>query len=319
MGERLSSERDESAALAIDGLAFGVDPLGAIFVFHPHTGRLRAQWVRAGAGLDIPMAVAGLWSAYRACREALGHLEIAAPQSDISPIPIKFITLEMGEQAVIVTHTGAYALACVFEGSIPLGMARFVASRIAASLLPKWRSPADLSLIRNTVDAPSAEAPATLEAPGNAAPALASFAYREPLAPVPVHQMPDEFIEPPPRTLDFPSKGSALMQGGAHPAEPAGLPAVGGHAAVAAAHLTPVHSPVRASAEEVDRVNRVLAYLEQRAPEPHIARLRVALRAGLTPLALSHPQTLGPNALVLIETAVEDILGVDLSDSEALP
>ena len=42
-----------------------------------------------------------------------------------------------------------------------------------------------------------------------------------------------------------------------------------------------------------------------------MARLRVALRAGLTPLALEHPEALGADAIVLIETAVQEILGVD--------
>lgn len=315
MGERLSPERDEAAPLALDGLAYGIDPLGAIFVFHPHTGRLKAQWVRAGAGVDVPMAAAALWSAYRACSESFAHLETRAVLSDINATPIRFITLEMGEQSLIITHTGAYALACVFEGAIPLGMARFVSSRIAETLEPRWSSQADLSMPGNAAPNTSAEPPVTLEAPGNNIGVFAGLPQKETQAPVPVREMPEEFIEAPPRTLDFPSKGSALMTGGGA-SEASVLPAIGG--LVAGPHLSsPAHPAVRASPEELGRVQRVLAYLEKHAPEPHIARLRVALRAGLTPLALSHPETLGPNALVLIETAVEDILGVDLSDLEA--
>jgi hypothetical protein len=62
---------------------------------------------------------------------------------------------------------------------------------------------------------------------------------------------------------------------------------------------------------EVDRTRRLLALLEARAPEPHVARLRVALRAGLTPVALEHLEALGADATLLIEAAVEDILGLD--------
>ncbi len=62
---------------------------------------------------------------------------------------------------------------------------------------------------------------------------------------------------------------------------------------------------------EVERTRRLLAYLEANAPEPHVVRHRLALRAGLTLLALEHPEALGAEALVLIEAAVEDILGLD--------
>lgn len=67
------------------------------------------------------------------------------------------------------------------------------------------------------------------------------------------------------------------------------------------------------------RTIRLLEFLEARAPEPHIVKLRIALRAGLSLVALDHPETLGEDALVLIETAVEDILGIDRSElAEAL-
>lgn len=310
MGERLSPGRDGASPTQLDGLSFGIEPLGAIFVFQPSTGRLRAQWVRAGAGFDVPMAAAGLWSAYRACREALLHLEVRAILSERNPNPASFITLEMGDQSVLMTHTGGYVLACAFEGSIPLGMARFVTSRIAASLEPRWRTHAE-PLEPASPPEPVADMPATLEAPLNNA--HTEPAPPRPKTPIPAVQINDEAIEPPPRTLDFPSKGSALVTGGAAP-QPPGL-AVRPDLIETSPRMG-AHPTVRASANEVERVQRVLAHLEKHAPEPHVARLRVALRAGLVPLALSHPETLGPNALVLIETAVEDILGVDLSDSE---
>lgn len=76
--------------------------------------------------------------------------------------------------------------------------------------------------------------------------------------------------------------------------------------------------PMRATLTDLDRARRLLAFLEARAPEPHVARLRVALRAGLTPLALEHPEALRADAMILIETAVEDILGVDRSELRRL-
>jgi hypothetical protein len=61
-------------------------------------------------------------------------------------------------------------------------------------------------------------------------------------------------------------------------------------------------------------VSRLLAYLEVHAPEPHVVRCRLALRAGLTLAALDRPEALGPEAIVLIETAVQDILGIDRAE-----
>jgi hypothetical protein len=65
---------------------------------------------------------------------------------------------------------------------------------------------------------------------------------------------------------------------------------------------------------ELDRVSRLLAYLESHAPEPHVVKNRLALRAGLTLAALERPEALAPEAIVLIETAVQDILGIDRAE-----
>jgi hypothetical protein len=73
-------------------------------------------------------------------------------------------------------------------------------------------------------------------------------------------------------------------------------------------HPPPPRSP------EADRAARLLAYLEAHAPEPHVVRYRLALRAGLTLSALENPEALGPEAMVLIETAVQDILGIDRAE-----
>jgi hypothetical protein len=72
--------------------------------------------------------------------------------------------------------------------------------------------------------------------------------------------------------------------------------------------------PPPARAPEADRVSRLLAYLESHAPEPHVVKYRLALRAGLTLSALEHPEGLGPEAMILVETAVQDILGIDRAE-----
>jgi len=58
-----------------------------------------------------------------------------------------------------------------------------------------------------------------------------------------------------------------------------------------------------------DRVRQLLRHLEENAPDPHIVRLRVALRTGLGFEAIQNPDVLTPDALLLVESAAEDILG----------
>ncbi|MFO0554507.1 MAG: hypothetical protein U0271_39375 [Polyangiaceae bacterium] len=60
-----------------------------------------------------------------------------------------------------------------------------------------------------------------------------------------------------------------------------------------------------------DRVRAIVSHLEVVAPDPHIVRLRLALRTGLGLEALAHPDHLSSEALSLVETAAEDILGLD--------
>jgi hypothetical protein len=69
------------------------------------------------------------------------------------------------------------------------------------------------------------------------------------------------------------------------------------------------HPPPRSGVG--DRVRAVLSHLEDHAPDPHTTLLRVALRSGLGVEALRSPEHLSSDALLLIETAAEDILGLD--------
>jgi hypothetical protein len=72
--------------------------------------------------------------------------------------------------------------------------------------------------------------------------------------------------------------------------------------------------PPRGTKAEIDRATKLLAYLDAHAPDPHIVRLRVSLRAGIKPIALDHPESLGADAMVLLEAAAEDILGIDRAE-----
>ena len=72
--------------------------------------------------------------------------------------------------------------------------------------------------------------------------------------------------------------------------------------------------PLRLPLSDLDRARRLLAFVESNAPDAHVVRLRVALRTGLSPAMLERPEALGAEAIVLIETAVEEILGVDRAE-----
>jgi hypothetical protein len=60
-----------------------------------------------------------------------------------------------------------------------------------------------------------------------------------------------------------------------------------------------------------DRVRTILSHLEAIAPDPHIVRLRVALRTGLGLEGLASADQLANESMLLIETAAEDILGLE--------
>jgi len=69
-----------------------------------------------------------------------------------------------------------------------------------------------------------------------------------------------------------------------------------------------------------DRVRILIRHVEDHAADGHIARTRLALRSGLGLEALANPDTLGSEALLVLETAAEDILGIEPGKlAEALP
>ncbi|MFO0756503.1 MAG: hypothetical protein U0359_08440 [Byssovorax sp.] len=243
--------------IALDGLAWGVDLLDAILVVSLADAHLHALWAHPDASLRPEDLANSLRDAYRVGQFAARRLGPAAPagadrRSDLgSPI----LTLELAQRTAVLRRIRDHLVACVFDAAMPLGMARLVASRLAAALDPELPRASEAGAV--AFEAPVIHRP----------------------APPPTH--PDE----PPATLTF--------------------------GAVRPRRTLP---PARATSGELDRARKLIAYLETHAPEPHTARLRLALRAGLTLVALDHPEALGPEAMVLIESAVEEILGLDRAE-----
>lgn len=395
MGDRITDRVPGSAAPAgpdavinLEKIAHGIAELDAVLVFHVGDGRLYAAWVSSRSGLRAEELAGGLRDAYRACLGA--SFSFAAPSGHAGrpDAPGLSITIEMHSRTVMIKRSRAFGVACLFDASMPLGMARLVAARITSALepdlpivsvgaeaLPPALPPAasaPLVSVSTPPPAPTTQNPASAGSSQRALP-IAPAAITSPMAsslPVPIatprtspmassfpspmassmaspmlaspmasslpspmlvraheplsdilHEIPSDFLpdftpEPappappadarssrsslaslpeadrdlPPRTLDFPSTGVALVQRSiSEPGE-------------------------REASSDADRVRRALDYLREHAPEPHVAALRIALRAGVTPLALERPGSLSSSKVILIEAAIEDILGVDISD-----
>jgi hypothetical protein len=278
---------DVNAPIALDGLAFGIDHLDAIVVFYIGDARVHASWVRADAGFTPPGVATALRDAYRACHGTLRAIDPAVEQAD------PLVTLETAGRVILLSRVKSSIVGALFDAQMPLGMARLMARRIATAVSPELP---DMSSGEEPV-IPIAPRPITAPPPlaGDGPSALKN---------------PDERGT---RTLSFPGFGRT---GGSVPPPPAGA----GGSSTSTIRWSPSRPPPpRMTLTEEGHARRLLTYLESRAPEPHVARLRVALRAGLTPVALDHPEALGADAMVLLETAVEEILGVDRAELRSLP
>ena len=258
----------ESGPHALDGLAYGIDLLDAILVFHLGDARVHAAWVRPGAGLRPEEIVGALRDAYRACQLAARRLAGGADRRGERVDPL--VSIELPQRVALLRRIRSHVVASLFDAAMPLGMARLVAARHAAALEPELPLAEDAGAVTLT---PSFSAHASAPAPGPEALVVPLLAPRFSDAPL------DDALDRGPSTLAFGATRRSLP-------------------------------PTRATDSEQGRIRSLLATLEAHAPEPHVVRIRLALRAGISLFALDHPETLGPEAIVLIETAVEDILGL---------
>ncbi len=256
----------ENAPIALDGLAYGIDYLDTILVFHLGDARLHASWVRPDAGLRAEDVVGTLRDAYRVCQFAARRIAGGTDRRGERVDPV--ITIELSHRTALLRRIRSHVVACLFEAAMPLGMARLIASRIGDALEPE---------LPHTDDAAAPAAPALGLRIPPAAP-LPAVSATSLLVPRVNHAASDDASDGGPTTIAFGARRRSLP-------------------------------PARATPSEQGRTRSLLAYLEAHAPEPHVVRTRLALRAGIGLVALEHPETLGPEAIVLIETAVEDILG----------
>jgi hypothetical protein len=257
----------ERAPIALDGLAYGIDLLDAILVFHLGDARVYAAWARPAAGLRPEDIVGSLRDAYRVCQ--LAARRIAGGEGRRGERVDPLVSIELPHRVAFLRRIRSHVVASLFDAAMPLGMARLIAARLAAALEPELPLAEDAGSV-TLAPSLSGHAP-----PPTAIPAALA-----------VPQLAPRFSERP--SEDGLDRGPSTLAFGSGPRS---LP------------------PARATAGEQARIRGLLAYLEAHAPEPHVVRTRLALRAGISLFALDHPETLGPEAIVLIETAVQDILG----------
>jgi hypothetical protein len=257
----------ERAPIALDGLAYGIDLLDAILVFHLGDARVHAAWVRPAAGLR-PEEIAGpLRDAYRVCQFAARKIAGGADRRGDRVDAL--VSIELPQRVAMLRRIRSHVVASLFDTAMPLGMARLIAARLVAALEP------ELPLAEAT-GAVTLAPSFSVHAPPPAA--LPDALLVPQLAPRYSEPAPDDALDRGPSTLAFGADRRSLP-------------------------------PPRATVSEQGRIRGLLAYLEAHAPEPHVVRTRLALRAGISLVALDNPETLGPEAIVLIETAVQDILG----------
>lgn len=231
--------------IALDGFAVGIDPLDALVVFSLSDGLVYGSYVRPEVGFTAEEVAQTMREAYRTSFQAARKLAIfAAAAAERGRVAEPIVTIESPAQTALLKRIRAYVVACLFDASMPLGMARLCAARLCDLLSPELPL---TELERLTLPPPGVSTPAS------------SQGSRPPLS----------------MRLSVPLK------------------------------------PAHASAAEVEHARKVIAYAEANLPDSHTVRLRLTLRAHTSRLSLDHPETLASDAILRIETAALEMLGID--------
>src|SRR6185437_91788 len=121
--------------IALDGLAYGIDLLDALLVFHLGDAHVHALWVRPEGGVRAEDVVTTLRDAYRVAQFAGKRLSgVASPRAE-APAPL--LTIELPQRLALLRRIRAYVVACIFDAAMPLEMARLIGSRLAGALEPE--------------------------------------------------------------------------------------------------------------------------------------------------------------------------------------
>jgi hypothetical protein len=129
---------DPSPALVLDGFTHGIEPLDGLVVFSLVDGSVHGAWVRPDAGFEAGEVAAALREAYRASIQAARRLAtLPGGQAERRQAGEPIVTIETPAHVALLKRVRAFVVACLFDASMPLGMARLCAARLARSLEPE--------------------------------------------------------------------------------------------------------------------------------------------------------------------------------------
>jgi len=336
----MEDQRHGPNAMPLDGLTAGVDHLEAVVVFLFGQGTAYASWARPTAQIDAPNVAAAFRDAYVAAAVAAARLSVAdATRSGASSARPATITVEEGDRVAFIHRVRAFGVAIVFDKEAPLGLARAHAQKIARTLeheLPLDAAPTPspapppvrigsigpVSQAAVTMMTPTLSATAVAEElPPETSPAprvqvggddvgdAAPLAERTPLRDEPTSSSSDLSPEHPAERRDASDSDAARPRSIPVPSlslmDPGGSGVDGADVASSRRPSDVTDTPPEG------RAIRLLAYVEATSIEPHISLLRLALRSGLGLTRLRDPRQLTPADLVLLETAAEEMLGLE--------
>lgn len=263
---------EAESAMVLDGLAVGVEYLEAIVVFLLSASHPYASWFASGVALKPSRVADSMRHAYLAAETALAGIEGDVQVRSEHPSMI----VESAAHLVMIHRVRTFGVATCFAREAPLGFARMAARQIVATLEQELPYPSPLGPQEET----RITTPTGMAARRSATPASPRAAVVPPAAET--------------RSRNEPS----------NPGIPVVAPALD-----FTDDPAPDTAPPRSSIG--DRVRAVVSHCEAIAQDAHIVRLRLALRTGLGLEAFVYPDELSNEALMLIETAAEDILGLE--------
>lgn len=291
--------------LPLAGHAASLEHLDALVVFSLRHEVAIGSHAREGceAVLGALEPLQRIMLAALACRDALDPA--AHPKVDV--------LVETRRHVLVLIPAGVFGIAFVFGEEAPLGLARGMAhqaAKLIATELPKSD---------DFLDGLEARGPAT---PRSVAPEPVTQALPATRAVVPTVEdvgAPTVHSAPPAAPPSEPSLDDTAIPDG----DDDGKPASSEHRttsgerpriASAVSGEWPVvvpQSPAVPPNEIALAARRAVSFATANAPDPHVILMRLALRTGLGLDAIMHLDRLGSQGLALLETAIEDMFGID--------
>ena len=302
--------------LPLAGHAASLEHLDALMVFSLRHEVAIGSHVREGREhvLGALEPLQRVMLAALACRDALDP-EGAHPKVDV--------LVETRRHVLVLIPAGVFGIAFVFGEEAPLGLARGMAHQAAnliATELPKSDDFLD-GLEAHGPETPRSVAP---EPPSQVLPPTRGVVpTAEDVGTPTMHSAPPAAatpaVVPPAVVLPDEVAGDDTAVPGEIEAKPPPeehrIPAVERPRVVSAvsgewpAVVSP--SPPVPPSEIAIAARRAVSFATANAPDPHVILMRLALRTGLGLDAIMHLDRLGGQGLALLETAIEDMFGID--------